>query len=339
MIAHLLLGDKAQVFGSDGNLGLSHFSSDFLYNKALGLRANSFTKLNNKLNGIRLHDRLVQGGNGTIWGGFIDIALLSNEHLALFEKSSIAIKNLTYMETGSCSPDHRISQLHFPEGRTLNPAQIIKNISTGYLESFQILSDSSIQLLVRQSGLPKEDAISIYAKGKVVLAIGVVQFIDLLYRSHYLKDDDVIELSEFGYSLKVCLKSKKLNSESRVIRVCLLRGLLHYLGIQHYPKIFSFMDRYIPIVFEQAFGFERFSAKIYVRKGSLECLSKVNDYNFGKSIHYCNLRINGISANEFLRSISANIVGLGMAFVDQPAPGPISNDILIDAIEKIQREK
>ena len=59
-------------------------------------------------------------------------------------------------------------------------------------------------------------------------------------------------------------------------------------------------------------------------------------HNFGQSIHYCNLRINKIPINQLLKKIHPNIYGIGMPFVDQDMPGPISNDILLDAVNKIR---
>ena len=62
-----------------------------------------------------------------------------------------------------------------------------------------------------------------------------------------------------------------------------------------------------------------------------------NPKTFGHSIHYCNLRINKTPMDKFLKDINPNILGLGMAFVNQKSPGPISNDIIIDIIKKIKK--
>jgi hypothetical protein len=61
-----------------------------------------------------------------------------------------------------------------------------------------------------------------------------------------------------------------------------------------------------------------------------------NSSGFGRSIHYCDLKINGLNINEYLKDINSNIKGIGMAFIKQKNPGPISNDIIIDAIWKIK---
>jgi hypothetical protein len=57
---------------------------------------------------------------------------------------------------------------------------------------------------------------------------------------------------------------------------------------------------------------------------------------FGKSIHYCNLNINGTNVNHIFKAFSPNVLGLGMAFVKQREPGPISDSILLDAFGKLR---
>ena len=46
--------------------------------------------------------------------------------------------------------------------------------------------------------------------------------------------------------------------------------------------------------------------------------------------------INNKNINTFLNEIHPNLIGLGMAFVSQNNPGPISNDIIEDALKKIE---
>ena len=99
------------------------------------------------------------------------------------------------------------------------------------------------------------------------------------------------------------------------------------------------MDHLIPFVFEQHFLWKKISSSFVINQGALFEHGDCKNSKFGCSVHYCNLKINGVSANDFLESLSRSIIGLGMAFVNQRIPGPISNDIFIDAIKKIQREK
>jgi len=48
---------------------------------------------------------------------------------------------------------------------------------------------------------------------------------------------------------------------------------------------------------------------------------------FGKSIHYCNLKINGVSLLDFGHKIHPHLHFVGMASVIQKEPGPISGQI------------
>ena len=63
---------------------------------------------------------------------------------------------------------------------------------------------------------------------------------------------------------------------------------------------------------------------------------KKDALKFGNSIHYCNMHVNGEKINDYISKLSPNIIGLGAPFVDQIEPGPISNDIMNDAILKLR---
>lgn len=335
MVAHLILGDLAQVFGSDQKIKPEHRNKGFLYNKLLGLRARSYTKLVNGLANIRIHDRLIQGGNGTIWGGFFNADAVPHDQLCLLKNSNISLVPLSSEGTGSSSPNEGICQLHFSNGGTLNPALVIQNINPAYLESFKILSDGSIKLKFQKSSTSFQDVLEICTRSRLILAVGVVQLIDLLYRSSYLNEGDVLELSEFKYAIRFTFKGFKPGKDAQIIKINILRGILHHLGIQYYPRIISLIDRFIPFVFEQAFYYQKLARMFTIESGKLVAIGEGGDSKFGSSIHYCNLKINGISVNDYLGDISPSIVGLGMAFIGQSIPGPISNDILVDAIKKI----
>ena len=44
-----------------------------------------------------------------------------------------------------------------------------------------------------------------------------------------------------------------------------------------------------------------------------------------------------IDINEFLFKINPNIFGVGMSFIKQKKPGPISNEIVLDAKKKCKK--
>jgi hypothetical protein len=88
---------------------------------------------------------------------------------------------------------------------------------------------------------------------------------------------------------------------------------------------------------DQYFGHHEHTLKLFIEDGKLIEIPNQSktSYSFGGSIHYCNMHINGQDINDFLVNISSNLTGIGMAFVKQSIPGPISNDILIDAVNKL----
>ena len=68
---------------------------------------------------------------------------------------------------------------------------------------------------------------------------------------------------------------------------------------------------------DQNFYLKKHYIKFKLSKNNLLKISNNLSGNlFGSSIHYCNLKINGIDINSFLKKKS-NIFGFGMAFVDQ----------------------
>ncbi len=333
MVAHLLLGQKVKVFGCDNNFKLANKNTNFRHNKIFGKQAISFTDLSNKLHDIKIHDRLIQGGNGTIWGGFINVEEISNNHLELFRDAHISLVPLSSTNTGSISPNKNIHQLHFPNETILNPANLINHITNAYLSMLEVLNDGSIRLIFYKTTRQLQNSLEIFTCDRLVLAVGVVQLIDLLYRSNYINDGDTLEMTEFKCRLRLVLKYSKIREDTQVIRVNFIRGLLHFFGIQRYFKLASFIDRFIPLSFDQIFYHVKVSRSMSIQQGSLHEIE--GGLKFGSSIHYCNLKINGTEINEFLNKIHPGLIGLGMACVNQSRPGPIANDIFLDALKKL----
>jgi hypothetical protein len=173
----------------------------------------------------------------------------------------------------------------------------------------------------------------------------VVQLIDLLYRSGLIKGGTTISLSEFSYQLKskITFSPSKFANATTMIRFKLFRAIAHHLGIQKFFKI-NKLFQWIPFYFDQVFLLKKLAYTSEIKNGMLSdpITQKINNSSrFGRSIHYCDLKINGLNINEYLGRINLNISGIGMAFVKQKNPGPISNDIILDAIRKVKnlREK
>lgn len=330
-LAHIVLNENVSVYSSScANVPTTN---SFVFNKLFGLKANSTTQLSNNLKYSRLHDRLINGGNSTIWGGFINLGSIKS-YTMLLEKYSINLVPLSLESSGSISSDKLIHQMQFPNGDIFNTSNAFSNLKNGYLDKFQLMQDGTIFLIWGKKCT--DDDLPLKTK-KLILAVGVVQLIDILYRSNFIKNGDIIELSEFDYKLEISFLWKKFKGDNFVIRFGLIRALLHYLGIQRYYNFAKLFDKYLFLSIDQVFSFKKNNFAFKIDSDKLSDISK-NRY-FGKSIHYCDLRINKIPISTFLKKISNNIIGIGMAFVNQDSPGPISNDIFNHVINQLKNEK
>jgi hypothetical protein len=248
-------------------------------------------------------------------------------------------------KTGSISNKSHLAQLQDSSGRILDVGNFFSANENNFLESFFIDRDM-IGLRIINSKGPKEPTI-IYTK-RLIICTGVVQTIDLFYRSGFIKSDDKLSLSEFGHQISItpALRLEKFgkSDEKITVRFELARAACHFLGIQQRKWLSNFF-RYVPIYVNQNFYFKKNKYYFIVSDGKM--IELKNDFNMklantstnGSSIHYCNLEINSKNANQYLNEISPNIIGLGMSFVTQVSPGPISNDIALDAFIKLSRMK
>ncbi len=311
-------------------------NSRFETNKFFGKKAFSYTALRFNFNLGRLHDRLTLGGNSNIWGGFIDTSRISKSVIKKLNKKGIFLKKLSFYETGSISSNKNIYQLQDSNASILDTSKFLVSHQDYFLDSFCIMKDR-----VRLDLFSESRSKIIFAK-KIFLCVGVTQIIDLLYRSNALKEGSIITLSEFSYVLrpKITFSPFKFQRNSIVIRFLFFRAIMHYFGIQ---KNIDFFKKILtlPFYFDQRFYWEKKTHTSILKNGTLSdtFFRKIQSKKFGKSIHYCNLKINGIGINDYLKKINPNIIGLGMAFVSQKTPGPISNDILEDTVTKIQKIK
>ena len=83
-------------------------------------------------------------------------------------------------------------------------------------------------------------------------------------------------------------------------------------------------------MYKQIFKNEKVTLKLKVNENyTIQCLHKNTNeaFKFGQSIHYCNLKINGVSINHFISLINPKLFFVNMGAVDQKLPGPISSDI------------
>ena len=280
---------------------------------------------------IQLHDHLIEGGNTNLWGGFIDIAEIPIDFINLFKNHSIKFKKLNLNKNGYKSNNPQIRQLRDSYGKILNSKFLFNNCINGFLHSFKVEKNKIITKIFNA----KDNKFIFIETKKIILAISFPQLIDLLIRSELILGIKNLTLSEYKHKFSLNFSKKITNNENGdcIIKYDFLRCLKHYLGFQ---KSLDDIKLPIPIYIDQIFSKRKQFIKL-----NLDCnLGKISNttkqISFGDSIHYCNLFIDDISANDYLLKISKNIIGIGMPFVDQKKPGPISNDLMNDIYNKLQ---
>ena len=335
-ITNLLIGKKTKIIGSLNHQILRNDKflrrKNIECNKIFATKAKSYGSLKFKLKRGILHDRLILGGNSGVWGGNIDTHKIPRKLLDLLKKKGLVIKNLSFIETGTVSNVKSISQLQNKNQKIASTVDIINNIEPGFIENFYV-EKKKIFVNIRYSPKIKKK----FKVKKLYLCIGSLQFLDLLYRSKFLKENDLIEFSEFKHEFLFRFWNSALNSKFTTVRYRFSRAIGHLFGIQlfsRFLKIFNFL----PFFIDQNFYPQKIRYILEIKNGELiEKNCSLPNYKFGKSIHYCNLKINGVNINKFLHNINNNIKGLGMFFIDQNKPGPISNEIILDIKKKITK--
>ena len=205
-ILKLLLKNKTKVIGClDSKIFVNN--KDYIRRKNLETnkffvkRAFSFGTLCFDIKESRFHDRLIFGGNTTVWGGHFNLRNISKKSANLLKFYKFNLCKLSFFETGTVSNDKKIVQLHDSKKKIITANTFLKNsITSGYVEKFFLSKNKLFVDFIefRNNSYKKK---TIQAK-KIFLSVGSVQLIDLLYRSGYLKNGDIIEFSEFCHKFK-----------------------------------------------------------------------------------------------------------------------------------------
>jgi hypothetical protein len=312
--------DDLCLYGTSGISGLPR-RRDLEINKLFGLHARSHTSVTYALSSARLHDRLAPGGNSAIWGGFIDVS--NNTFEQTLSPFGISLTPLSWEHTGSSSNWASLCQLQDGSGRILDASRFLRPGVDAYVT--RVMAEHDRLRVFYLS--PNETAEQSVLAKTVVAATGVIQTIDLLFRSGLLSNGDLLTLDEHrcSYSVRGHAHMPFPNDSHCVIRYAPVRALLHAGGIQ----------RKLPVewltapVVDQVFSPQTSQLKLRLDGGTLTELGPKNpdEAPFGGSIHYNNLRVNGIPINVMLRQNLPGLFAIGMAGVTQDRPGPISNYI------------
>lgn len=292
-------------------------------NKLFSSNAKSWGSSHYELTHATLHDRSSLGGNSEIWGGFFDTAQVRQVNKLI--AAGVDLVPLSYETTGSVSNIQSLVQLQESNGEIFNAAHHLQPGSGKYLNSIHC-DGGRITLKCLSASALNESEVAV--DGNVFVCTGVVQTIDVLLRSQLIKLGDVLTLDEFAYELVLGhVPMRQVDKEASVISYTPGRAALHLLGIQK-AQIFSSMK---PFEVHQIFQPRIQTLRLVVGdQGLVEDPATAvnrNTASFGKSIHYCNLKINGERLVDFAARLSSRLHFVSMASVTQGKPGPISSDI------------
>ena len=335
----MLIGKDTTIIGAiDDKIKKKNFflrRKSIEVNKFFSKKALSIGTLKFDLKHGKFHDRLIQGGNSNIWGGHINLKKFPKKIFKIFKLLNINFRPLSYNFTGTISNDINIYQIQNNNNKIYSAQKTPFKIQEGYIYKVYVKKNLLYIELINKKLVKKKLRVK-----NLFLCIGTVQLIDLLFRSNFLKEGDVIEFSEFKYSLKFKFFNSELSNKEVIIRYHFSRALGHLLGIQSYTKYLKFF-KFVPFYVDQNFYKEKKVYKLSIKNNIVKEKNSQNflKLKFGESIHYCNMKINGVDINSYLSKIHKNIKGIGTSFIDQQTPGPISNDIILNILKKIQTKK
>jgi len=293
-------------------------------NKALFQKYNSFGNFKYQLSSrIKIHDRLSLGGNSNIWGGFIDITNISKSFIKILNDNDIMLEKLSFKKNGYISNKKNMRQL-INENKILDSKNIFEKIKDGFVYSLE-LNDNYV-LVNYFSG---ENKVISEKFKQVVLAISFPQLIDLLYRSNIITNDLIISLSEFKHRFVKTINSKIIKEdddlEKCIVKYDFVRALKHYFGLK---KNLDKVKIKLPFYVDQIYSLPKRKLQMKLNYNSKIIYDSSNKIKFGDSIHYCDLKLNNIGANQYISNLSSNLFGVSAPFINQKIPGPISNDII-----------
>ena len=110
------------------------------------------------------------------------------------------------------------------------------------------------------------------------LCIGSIQLIDLLKRSGFIKNGDIISFTEFDHEFKFKLNNKFRINKNTLIKYNFGRALGHFLGIQSYKKILRLVN-FVPVYIYQIFYNKKKEYKLILKDYSLNEVYLKNSKN------------------------------------------------------------
>ena len=299
----------------------------------LDKKFSSYGIFNYSLNNSILHDTVIHGGNTNLWGGICNVRGLGNK-LKNLEKI-IKFKKISINDTGSYSKNNFLYQMQNKNSKTesiFNCSEYFKNLIYGHLISFKIENKNLISLRVQ-----KQKGVQQFYCRKLILALNTTQLIEVLINSKFINDQDKISLNEHQFKTKISFTPYLTNQKkNNVILSYSLSGILkHTLGKKrNFNKYFSSFLNLFPLFYHQIFFKKKISAnyRFYESEMTINEIANKTANNFGKSVHYFNMKLNNIEIEKFLNKKNKNIFGISSPFITNKEPGPISNSLIEKSI-------
>ena len=186
-ITKILIGKNSTIIGSVNHKLLKKkkfIRRKYLEcNKMFAKKASSYGTLKFKLNNGIFHDRLVLGGNSTVWGGKINLKNFPLSVKNILIKKNINFKKLSFETTGTIANNKDIYQIQSDKNKIIQTQDLRINVKNAHIIKF-FAKNKKIFIIIKDSFHKNYKKIEVK---KLFLCIGSIQLIDLLYRSNYLK--------------------------------------------------------------------------------------------------------------------------------------------------------
>lgn len=297
------------------------------YLKTFSKKFDSFGNYNFILKNAKLHDTLTDGGNTNVWGGTCNLKKIKNKLIKL--KKIVSFKKISLNDTGSISNNkyiHQIQKLNSEKGEIFNCSNHFNNKISGHLIKINSIKKNLIELEIKKKKMKK------LLCRKLILAVNFTQLLEILLNSNIIKDKDLITLHECKFKTKISLSTKLLQNKKDTVLCYSVSGIIkHALGIQkNFHKTFFSFFNLIPFYYYQIFSKKKIKATFKINKyrRKIEEIHHKTDKNFGKSIHYFNMKVNNLNIEKKLSKVNKNIIGVSCPFLTKNEPGPISNNLV-----------
>jgi hypothetical protein len=291
---------------------------NFSYNRLAHDKSYSATKLNWNLDNIHFVDRLSNGGNSLIWGGYIDLDLVNYE---LFKSlKEISYEKINKKDHGITSNKNLAILKNKSNDTIFDTTAYFKSYAdniNGYANKIEI-KNKRVYVYIEN----RNDNYIVEAKS-IFICISVPQLVELLWKSSFINSDDILTLFDHDYKIlnEITYDSSMIGLKDCLIQYNLLPALSRFFGFRRI-KFPLFLPSYFNLY--QHFINKRNRIDFSIKNNNVSLLTINMDFIFGKSIHYHNLLINEIQINNYIKKISKNIKFFGHPAITPNEPGPIS---------------